>query len=703
MSSIYDDSVLIQVPSGYGVGKLYSVIPNTPVGDFDVTRSSWTTRVNKYGYIENVVANVPRLNYDSGVVCPYLLTEDAGTNLLTYPISFGDDYWIKSGSSIEADPSTAGSELVTNGDFATDTDWTKGSSWSISGGKATYDAIATGQELRQLMSSIAVGTTVKIQFDILDVEAGKDAFFKLEISGVPEAVFAYTYFTSGTYTYYHTITSGFDRLTFFALNSGTGGAFSIDNVSAKEVQGFEAPKVLPSLGSELVTNGSFTGSASGWALGTGWAYSSNAINATSTSSICYQDIAAMQSNKTYTVTYQISNYSGGNIQWRFGGSGTVDGATRNANGTYTEYFTNTSSGDKRLFLSPSGFTGTIDNVSVKEITTCSWSGGGFEREAFKLVEDTANSRHRCTTDNILTSLGNPYTFYVYAKADTRDWIGLEMYGVGDRMAWFDIANGVVGTKQVNITSSDIVALANGWYRCSITLDAPGAQGMFGVFLADADNSYSYTGDGTSGIYIAYAQLEENDYASSLMLPANSVEGSTTSRVADAITGAGDTSLFSGVNSSGVLYCEIAANSDDGTTRGIGMRDSTTLNRLHISYTATTNQIYAEMRVGSGVADLYYTLADETEFSKLAFRWAVDDFSLWVDGVERATDISGITFAANTLSEVVFNNGSGSNPFYGKTKALAVFDYLYDDQMELLTGDSYATYEALAMAEDYIIL
>jgi len=201
-----------------------------------------------------------------------------------------------------------------------------------------------------------------------------------------------------------------------------------------------------------------------------------------------------------------------------------------------------------------------------------------------------------------------------------------------------------------------------------------------LFLADEDNSNSYTGDGTSGVYIAYAQLEESDYASSLMLP--TTEGSTTSRVADAVTGGGNQSLFN--SESGVLYLEVAANSDGGTYRGIGMTDSTTLNRLHISYTATTNQIYAEMRVGSGVADLFYTLADETEFSKIGFRWAENDFSLWVDGVERGTDTSGSTFPASTLSEVVFNNGSGSGSFYGKTKGVAVFDYLSDAEMVTLT-------------------
>jgi len=85
-----------------------------------------------------------------------------------------------------------------------------------------------------------------------------------------------------------------------------------------------------------------------------------------------------------------------------------------------------------------------------------------------------------------------------------------------------------------------------------------------------------------------------------------------------------------------------------------------------------------------VADLFYTLADETEFSKIGFRWAENDFSLWVDGVERGTDTSGSVPSANTLNEVIFADSGGAANFYGKTKALAVFDYLSDAEMVTLT-------------------
>ena len=250
--------------------------------------------------------------------------------------------------------------------------------------------------------------------------------------------------------------------------------------------------------------------------------------------------------------------------------------------------------------------------------------------------------------------------------------------------WFDLDNGTIGTTSPDHTAT-ITPLANGWYRCSITYTEDTTDARAWFYLATEDNVVTYTGDGTSGIYIAYAQLEENDYASSLMLPANSVEGSTTSRVADEITGAGDASLFTPVNASGVLYAQIAANSDDLTSRTISISDGTTDNRVNLNLTNASNKVEMVVFVGGLLQTVIdYTVTDETEFQKVAVRYAQNDFSLWIDGVERATDTSGITFPTNTLNECRFDRGTASQFFYGKTKAVAVFDYLYDDQMELLT-------------------
>lgn len=85
--SIYDKASLVQIPSGYKSGTLYSVVPNTADGDFTVTGDPQgeATRVNKDGLIETVSANVPRLNYDpTNPQDPHLLLEPTRTNNATY-------------------------------------------------------------------------------------------------------------------------------------------------------------------------------------------------------------------------------------------------------------------------------------------------------------------------------------------------------------------------------------------------------------------------------------------------------------------------------------------------------------------------------------------------------------------------------------------------------------------------------------------
>ena len=72
---------LALIPTGYKAGKLYSVLPESGVGDFTVVRATEATRVNEAGLIETMGANVPRLDY-SGGGCPVLLTEPQRTNYI---------------------------------------------------------------------------------------------------------------------------------------------------------------------------------------------------------------------------------------------------------------------------------------------------------------------------------------------------------------------------------------------------------------------------------------------------------------------------------------------------------------------------------------------------------------------------------------------------------------------------------------------
>ena len=74
--------IFTMIPSGYKSGLLYSPLPVSGDGDFTFTRTTPATRINSDGLIEEMAANVPRLNY-SNSSCPSVLLERASTNLMT--------------------------------------------------------------------------------------------------------------------------------------------------------------------------------------------------------------------------------------------------------------------------------------------------------------------------------------------------------------------------------------------------------------------------------------------------------------------------------------------------------------------------------------------------------------------------------------------------------------------------------------------
>ena len=83
---------LAMIPQAYKSGKVYSQLPVSGDGDFDFTRASSATRVNKDGFIEEVAVNVPRLDYSDGG-CPSLLLEGTATNVTTYSNDFTNSSW----------------------------------------------------------------------------------------------------------------------------------------------------------------------------------------------------------------------------------------------------------------------------------------------------------------------------------------------------------------------------------------------------------------------------------------------------------------------------------------------------------------------------------------------------------------------------------------------------------------------------------
>ena len=193
---------------------------------------------------------------------------------------------------------------------------------------------------------------------------------------------------------------------------------------------------------------------------------------------------------------------------------------------------------------------------------------------------------------------------------------------------------------------------------------------------------SYQGDGSSGFYIWGAMLEQQSYATSYIPTA----GTTITRAAETCNNSKPS-----VNSTeGVLYAEIASLTSDVSSdnRIVLAKSGDTNNVVRLYYNTTSNTIQYKVRVASSnVCDLTYDLGDSTEFHKICGKWKQNDFALWVDGVEVATDTSGAIFPADTLNTSNFSNANASgDEFYGKVKGLAVYnEALTDAQLTTLTS------------------
>ena len=155
--------------------------------------------------------------------------------------------------------------------------------------------------------------------------------------------------------------------------------------------------------------------------------------------------------------------------------------------------------------------------------------------ADSLIEDSTASASHFLSQTVTFAAGN-YTFSCYLKANTRSEVRLICFdGTTTYAVYFDTSTGTVVGAATGEAAGSISLTADGWYRCSITFTAAAGTGYARVGLA-VDGSQTYTGDGTSGLYIWGAQLEEGSFPTCYIPTAGS-----------AVTRAADVASISGSN------------------------------------------------------------------------------------------------------------------------------------------------------------
>ena len=418
---------------------------------------------------------------------------------------------------------------------------------------------------------LTIGESYKLTYNIVSNNNGG-----LKISGneIPSVV--------GNNTYYFTASATALEI---LRNSGVTD-ISITNISVIEITddtnlpriNYEGFSYQDALGIEQIVNGDFSNGSTDWSfLGDTIIQNGVAEFPTSTNSFLIQSNAIPLSVKTYKLQYEVITTNGNDFRLAGGNSafGTVflDSATI---GVKTIYIVSNGT-NVNLQFNNDNFIGSIDNVSVKEylgqevvpdsgcgswlfepqstnlitqselFSDASWVkinssvASGFaspsgNTNAYKLIASVSNTDHRTRTAPIATAaVGTAVTFSIYIKPQEITKIALV-----DN--WTNLSYGVVNLTTNSVIeeaqgTTSVTEILNGFRRVSFTYQTANINTLPAVYLLDDaytsgnPTSYTFASDGTSGVYIWGAQLEQQSYATSY-IPTN---GSTVTRNQDVCT------------------------------------------------------------------------------------------------------------------------------------------------------------------------
>jgi hypothetical protein len=294
--------------------------------------------------------------------------------------------------------------------------------------------------------------------------------------------------------------------------------------------------------------------------------------------------------------------------------------------------------------------------------------------------------------NTTITSGLSYTVSVYAKANNKNFLYFTDIDNQLNAVWFDLSNGTYSTPAEG--TANIESVGNNWYRCSLTTTSSTTTGWSYFGISDTSGSVSFTANGTDGVYIWGAQLEQSSYPTSYI----KTSGSAVTRNADQVNGAGDAATFN--DSEGVLMAEISALANDLTFRNIEINNGTSSNRIILLYANISNTIRAIVFDGGAPSVIIDYSIPILNNNKFLFKYKLNDCSLWVNGFEVGTDTSATM--PSGLNNLSFNKFDGGNPFYGKTSQVQYFNtVLTDIELEKLT--SWTSFIEMAQAQNYNII
>ena len=281
------------------------------------------------------------------------------------------------------------------------------------------------------------------------------------------------------------------------------------------------------------------------------------------------------------------------------------------------------------------------------------------QNATRLIENTAaGTAHSVSIATPTTA--TEYAWSVYAKPNGRDFMYLYVgSGVGQGKI-FDIANGTIGSNVGGAPNdTKIEDVGNGWYRCTIIVNAIAGSPTPSIGLANSSSSFTYTGDGTSGVLLYGAQLEAGSYATSYI----PTYGTSVTRNGEGSSKSGVSELIG--QTEGTIYAEFFMPNDytGNETHRISLSDGSLNNWVFMSIPEVGDETRMYLRIGASTkidAQTPNSPFTHNQVNKIAYGYKSGDLRIYINGVSVLSSSTIYGSFTLPLSRINITGGSGSS-------------------------------------------
>lgn len=260
------------------------------------------------------------------------------------------------------------------------------------------------------------------------------------------------------------------------------------------------------------------------------------------------------------------------------------------------------------------------NSSLVNITQNALTSPDGYQSADLVIPNTSTGNHGIGKNIFSLTSGSTYTCSLFAKAQGYSKLRiLAGAGTGSGAYEFDL---VAGTAEAG---ARIENYGNGWYRCSAPLVPNSGLLQFLTFISNG-SSYSYAGNGTSGIAMYGVQVELGSYVTSYI----PTLGASVTRVADAASKTGISSLI-------------------GQTEGTVFFDGFRGDENEEMY------LFLQKNGSTGVQDSIYVIKDGSSIAARLFNSSTMEINI-LGGTYASNQRIKIAFAYSATSSVLYVNG-----------------------------------------------